>query len=145
MHVAMLGLCGGFALPLFAKPPQSDRPAATGPAPARPATEEGTIVVRGKPEVRIGGTPAPACAAATNPGQAGCPASDPGQAVRPVQPPAAADPRLAVPNARSGDTRVGVGSLTASSQRLGADLRHRATLPVRRVPPPPKPAFPRQP
>jgi hypothetical protein len=125
--VALIGACGGFALhPLGAEPPQ--------PLPT-------PITVRAQPPVTIGG-PAPApCADAAS--QAGCATQKLQDVARAAQ--QAADPTLAVPNARSGDTTVGIGSLTGSSQRLGVDLRGRTTLPQRPVPPHPVSCLPRKP
>jgi hypothetical protein len=136
---AISGVCGGFALPLFAEPPQS-----TGTGQEGQAVSGGDITVTGQQPVRIGGTPARSpCPAANAAGKGAddCAAAKLDEAARVAQHAATIDPTLAVPNARSGDTTVGVGSLTGSSQRLGADLRGRTTLPVRPVPTPPASPF----
>ncbi len=54
------------------------------------------------------------------------------------------DPTLAVPDARSGALTVGIGSVEASSQRLGSSLRGATALPQRQIPPLPMPGIPRK-
>jgi hypothetical protein len=128
-----LGACGGSAaMPLDAEPPSSSPQG--GPAP--------TITVEGARPIVIGGPPASRCGGKDD---ADCAAAKLQDAAGAAQAAAKADPTFAVPHAGSADTVVGVGSLTASSQRLGADLRNATKLPQRPVPPPPTTPFPRHP
>jgi hypothetical protein len=127
--LAGLSVCGGSPIPLWAEPPQS--------------SADETITVRG---ARLGqaGDPCVAVdAAGRRAGQTDCAAQKLQDAARAAQARAKGDPTLAVPNARSAGTIVGVGSLAASSERLGGDLRNATTLPQRHVPPPPAAPFSR--
>lgn len=135
-----IGVCGGSAFtPLCAEPPQSNL------AGAQSARD---ITVTGQHPIVIGGRSAPApCVAADVAGRrigaTDCAAAKLDEAAKAASTRAQADPTFGVPNAGSGDTKVGVGSLTGSSQRLGADLRGRTSLPVRPALPPPANPFPR--
>jgi hypothetical protein len=139
----VLGISGGFPIvPLWAKPPQSNTAGqGTGQqASGQTSSHDRDVTVTGKRPITIGGTP-PACTTTgQGTGTADCAAHTLDSAAKLAQAQASGDPTLGVPNARSGDTVVGVGSLTASSQRLGADLRNRTTLPKRPAPPPPPPS-----
>jgi hypothetical protein len=99
----------------------------------------------------IGGrkSPQPRCAAVEVAGQqrsqANCAAQKLEEATKAAQAAARGAPTLAVPDARSGDTRIGVANLTASEQRLGASLKGATKLPQRPSLPPPATSFPRKP
>jgi hypothetical protein len=99
----------------------------------------------------IGGRKSPqsSCAAVDVAGhqssQASCAAQKLEEAAKAAQAAARGAPTLAVPDARSGDTRIGVANLTASEQRLGASLKGATTLPRRPSLPPPATSFPRKP
>jgi hypothetical protein len=144
----VLGISGGFVpQPLGAKPPQSNTAGqGTGQqASGQASSHDRDVTVTGKRPITIGGTP-PACTTGQGTGTADCAAHTLDSAAKLAQAQASGDPTLGVPHAGSADTTVGVGSLTASSQRLGADLRNRTTLPKRpTLPPPPPSPFARMP
>ena len=121
--MAVVGVSGGFAMPLLAEPPQDHactRAATTGQSSSRIGGRQEVCVV-----VDVAGNKV---------GDIDCAAAWLQAAARVAQERAKTDPTLAVPTATSDPLRVGVGSVAASSQRLGGYLRGATSLPVRHAP-----------
>jgi hypothetical protein len=135
LAVLALAACG------WAAPCRAD------PVPAGGADLSPVTVQAPRPRTIGGPPPADPCtavdAAGHRTGAADCGARKLQDAARAAQAGAQGAPGLAAPDAQSHDTTVGVGNVTASSQRLGGDLRGAASLPKRQIPTPPTTPFPR--